>query len=345
MTDEAKKKLYSSAKISPLPDSEVEVLVTVPAENLVPYRARALSHLMEEAALPGFRKGKVPEKMVLEKIGPMGVLEEAAELLIKDTYADVIIDNKLDVLGMPSISIEKLAPDNDLEFKIRASLFPTFELPDYKKIGKTVSSQKTDSSISEKEIEDVIEEIRKIRATKKEDGTSELPELTDDFVKTIGEFTSVEDFKTKVKENLGKEKEFRNKEKTRLELINKIIEKSDIPVPAILLESELDRMIAQMTDDMRRRGTTVSEYLAQIKKTEDDLRKDWREDAKTRVKFELVLEKIATLENITAPKEELDKEVDHILEHYEGAVPERVRTYVEHQLRNEEVFKFLENQK
>jgi FKBP-type peptidyl-prolyl cis-trans isomerase (trigger factor) len=339
------KKGYERAEIKKLPDSGVEIAVEVSFETLSSYRGKALAKLKEAVALPGFRKGKVPEKIITEQIGEMGVLQEAAELLVNDVYRQVIEDHKLDIVGTPKISITKLAPGNPLQFTITGDLFPVFNLPDYTSLAKEVLKKQEPVFITEKETENIILEVRKTRGTKKENGEEELPELTDDLVKTIGPFQSVDDFKKKITENLTKEKEFRAKEKRRLEIIGEIIKKSDISVPKILIESELDRMFAQFGEDVKRRKTSVSEYLTKIKKTESILRGEWRKDAETRVKFELILDKIGADENIYADEKEVEQESKHIIEHYSGADTARVREYVSHQLRNEAVFQFLENQK
>ena len=62
-----------------LPESEVELVGEVPAETLSPYRARALAEISAELDLPGFRKGKVPQDMVLKKVGELAVLEEGSQ--------------------------------------------------------------------------------------------------------------------------------------------------------------------------------------------------------------------------------------------------------------------------
>ncbi len=51
------------------------------------------------------------------------------------------------------------------------------------------------------------------------------------------------------------------------------------------------------------------------------------------------------MKNIKASEEEVEKESKHLVEHHSGAIPERVKAYVEHQLKNEAVFSFLEGQK
>lgn len=337
-------KHYSEAKITKLPDSEVAIAVVVAPNLVAPYRTQALHHLREGTALPGFRKGKVPESMLLEKIGETGVWEEAAQLLVKDAYREILANHSLDVIGQPNVSVTKLAPGNPLEFTITAALFPEFALPDYHAIAHNIRKNAEAPSVSPQDIEDVIAEIQKIRTPKGNGGQDTLPEWTDDFVKTLGNFENVADLKKKVGENLGKEKELRAQEKTRLEIMNEIIKQSDIPVPEVLIESELDRMIKQFYDDLKRMNQTPTEHLKKINKTEAELRAVWRTDARRRVQFELVLEKVAQAEKITANEDDVNKETAHIVEHHSGADPKHVRPYVAHQLRNDAVFRFLETE-
>ena len=83
--------------------------------------------------------------------------------------------------------------------------------------------------------------------------------------------------------------------------------------------------------------------MKHIKKTEADLLKEWVPDAEKRSKFQLVLNEIARREHIEVPKEDIKKEVSHIMEHYKDADSESARIYVETILKNELVFKLLEN--
>ena len=114
---------------------------------------------------------------------------------------------------------------------------------------------------------------------------------------------------------------------------------------SIIVEAELDKMTAQFKGDIAQMGAKFEDYLKHIKKTEEDMRKEWTPDAEKRVKIELVLHKIATLEKIVPPEDEVTKEVAHILEHYKDADPGRARNYVVEIITNEKVLQFLEKQK
>ncbi|MDP3726021.1 MAG: hypothetical protein Q8R36_02370, partial [bacterium] len=140
-----------------------------------------------------------------------------------------------------------------------------------------------------------------------------------------------------------REKEIRAKEKKRIAIIDGILKKTDVSLPAILVEGELDRMLARFKGNVSSMGSTFEEYLAQIKKTEAELRGGWRGDAEKSAKTQLLLQKIAETEKITVPEEELQKEIGHLSKHHPNTDKERMRQYVEGLLLHEKVFQFLEN--
>jgi len=170
-----------------------------------------------------------------------------------------------------------------------------------------------------------------------------LPELNDEFVKQLGSFTSVEDFKNKLRDNIKLEKKAKNREQKRIKIIDKIIEKTEIDLPEILINAELDKMIYKLKEDIEIAGLKYEEYLKQINKTEEDMRKEWTPGAEKRTKLGLVLEKIATTENIKLDPNEVEHEVSQLLNVYKDADQNRTKIYVENILTNEKVFQLLEN--
>jgi len=341
-------KMYQNIKTTTLPESKVEIEGEITAEALAHFREHALKHFQEKIDIPGFRKGKVPEKIAVERVGELALLEEAGELALQSAYEDILKEVKIDPIGSPTVAITKLALGNPMHFKITTAVYPEFTLPDYKKIAKEVSGKQESVSVSEKEIEEAVNTIRRLQAQKSATDKikdEDLPPLTEELVKTFGKFENLDDFKVKLHDSLTKEKELRNKEKNRLTIIKGILEKSEIPLPRLLVEGELDRMLAKMKDDIERMGAKMPDYLKQIGKTEDDLRKEWEKDAKERASMELILDKIAKLENISATSEEIEQEIKHLLEHYQDADPIRASSYFEHIIRNEKVFQFLESQR
>ena len=165
------------------------------------------------------------------------------------------------------------------------------------------------------------------------------------MVKKLGDFKDVEDFKVKLKENMLQEKTRQQSEKRRLGTLSAIQKESQIELPEILIEGELRKMLAEMSDNISRMGLQFDKYLEHIKKTEDDLKKEWRPDAENRVKGQLVLNEISKEEKILPNEEEAKKNIDVLMSQYENAKRENVEIYVKMMMSNEMVFKLLEEQK
>ena len=342
-------KNYTNLEVEKKDNSEVEIKAQIPEEVLLKYKDNAVKKLGKNIKIDGFREGHIPESVLLGKIGDQVILEEQAQMALADAYPNIVTDEKLNVIGRPEVTITKLAPNNPVEFKIKTALMPEFELSNYKEIAKKVEIKKDVDNVTDKELDEMLEQIKTGIAGQKKEGEKDEEkkpvELTDEFVKTLGDFKDLEDFKAKIKENLGKEKQMKAKEKRRAEIIENIIKETKIDIPTILIESELDKMLAQFKDDVARMNIKFEEYLEKIKKTEEELRTEWKLDAEKRAKFQLILNKIAVKEEVKIPEEDIQKEVKHILEHYKDAKPENVRVYIESVMTNEKVFQLLEDQK
>lgn len=354
-------KNYKNIKINPLPERETEILGAIAGERMAELREKALKKFKEDLELPGFRKGNAPEALVAQKVGEMRLLEEAAEIALQEEYPNIIEDHDIDAIGRPEITITKLAPGNDLEFKIKTSLYPEVKLSDYKKIAKDVLSKKVEEEkVNEEEIDSVIKDIQRNVAHQKlhiendlkshdhnhaEVKDEDLPAVDENFIKLLGDFKNVDEFRSKIKEGLVQEKSLKQKDKLRTDILEEILKDSKIELPKILIEGELEKMIAQLKDDVERNGISLSDYLKHIKKTEDDLRVDWQESAVKRAKSQIVLNTIAKEESIVPKEDEIKKEMEHILSHHKDADRFRVRMYVETFMANELVFQFLESQK
>jgi trigger factor len=373
--------------VKKLPKSEVEIEGEIEADIFEAYFDKALKRICEHLEIDGFRKGKVPENVLLSKVPEAQILGEMAEMALSEYYPKFLEENKIDVISHPEISITKLARKDPLGFKIKTVTMPEIALPDYKKIAQKVISEIKDeeknTDVTEKELEDTIMDIRKSRAPKihmqdeaekhihdenckhetppnlplsgeehtvplnkgESKGVSELPEFNNEFVQALGPFKDIKDFKEKLKENIKLEKENQAKEKTRLKIVEKIIDDVKIEMPEILIEVELDKILYRMESDITQMGLKFEDYLKHLSKTVEDLRKEFRTDAEKKAKLALVLNKIATDEKIVADQEQVANEVAMILEHYKDADPKRAQMHAENVLTNEAVFQFLEEQK
>lgn len=354
-------KYYANIVLNSLPEREVEIIGEITAEKMTLMREKALAKLKEGIEIDGFRKGNAPDSIVASKVGEMRILEEAAEIALSEEYPNILEEHNIDAIGRPEIIITKIGIGNGMEFKAKTSLMPEIKLGKYKDIAKKENSKETIvQEVSDKEVEDVILNIRKNMAHElmhAEKGLSEhehdheeikdedLPVVDENFLKMLGDFKDENDLREKIKENIAKEKEMKENDKKRTELLEAVINSSTIEMPKIIIEGEKDKMLAQFKDDLGRSGVAYEEYLKHIKKTEEDLRNEWKDTAVKRAKSQIILNTIAKEENITPIEEDVKKEMENILSHYADADRFRVRMYVETFMTNDLVFKFLEKQK
>ena len=156
--------------VKKLSKSEVEIEGELESEIFESYFTRALKKIGETLKLDGFRKGKIPESVLLSNVPEIQILEEMAQIALSEHYPKIIEDEKIDAISRPEISITKLARKNPLGFKIKTAVLPAIKLPDYKSIAKKIVGSVTDAEknfeVTEKELEDTILDIQKSRAPK-----------------------------------------------------------------------------------------------------------------------------------------------------------------------------------
>ncbi len=336
-------------KISKVPNSEVEIIGFVLPEELKSYRTKAIKYFSARMKIDGFRQGKIPESIVISKVGEVALLEESAELFLREMIPKLFVEEKIKSLGRPELIITKLVPENPVEFKIKVAVLPEFTLPDYKKISEKIVSKKIVApEVTEKELEEAIKNIRISRSGKKDEKDEkqikdeDLPVFDDAFVKTLGDFKDTTDFKDKIKANLLEEKKHRVIEKKRIEISDELVKESEIVLPEILIENELEKMWSQFEYNILRMGIKIEDYVKHTKKDKETLKIEWRADAEKNAKLELILFKIAEAEKIVPAEQAVNDELVHVLEHYKEADPERARAYIERTHTNQAVFAFLE---
>jgi trigger factor len=363
--------------IEELPDSQVKISGALPYIELQSERKAALVALGKNVELDGFRKGHVPTPVLEKHLGESNILAEMAERAIAHAYPHIITEHNIEAIGHPHIEVQKLAPDNDLEFSATVAVVPTFTLPDYNTIAQEINKNRPTDEVTDQELEDKIKEIQQqkrayermqklseqskeeadadaaelptpesVEQKVEEDKNAPLPELTDESVKALGQpgqFESVADFKTKLREHIETEKKQQNAAKHRADITDGIIAVTEMSLPKILIDSEINQMFAQMEDDLKRSELQMDDYLAHIKKTKEELAEEWKPAAMKRAQLQLVLNEIAKKEELVPDAEKVNEQTKELLTRFKDADEHRVRLYVASVLLNEEVMKGLES--
>ena len=343
--------------------------------------------------IPGFRPGKAPADIALQRIDPKHLLEAAADSAVRRTLYPLIAEQKWETIGGPEVNIKKMARGSDFEYEAIFSLIPEIKLGDWKdlKVSKKPVEAKDD------ETEKVIQDLREQRADfipidrgiakgdqvemeyemymdnlRTEEGKqktdkmiigrglflpeveenliglkagdeksfkitykpdyaqkrfagkavefrvaikgvceAKLPEATDDWAKSFGNFENIRQLREAINKNLLSEKEAKEDERAELEALDLILNTATFgEIPEILVSSETENMLAELKQSIEHQKLSFAKYLEMIKKTEDDLRKEFTAKAEKRIKTTLIIREIAKLENLKVSDEEIEEEME-----------------------------------
>lgn len=190
-----------------------------------------------------------------------------------------------------------------------------------------------------------------VELTLKTVGTVIRPKIDDEFARSAGSFRGIEELRDKIEESLRLKKEAEEKERVRLVILEKISSGSKMVIPTRLVEERLNQMLLEFDQQLHQKGMELGLYLAHLKKSQDDLKKDWQAQAERQVRFGLIIRKISELEKLKVSSEEVDEEFEKMSQHLvsQGQIenlkninPAELRGRMANIISNERVLDFLE---
>jgi len=154
-----------------------------------------------------------------------------------------------------------------------------------------------------------------------------LPELDDEFVKAVSQHETVAALREDVRRRLEAVAQARSNEDQQRQILDTIVADHMIPLPDVLVDREIDSLVADARSYMQRIGRSWDEYLAAKNVDEAGLRAEYREEAARRVKTALLLEEIAKQEKLEVTTAEVEQELDDMARAY-GQTRESVIEFV-----------------
>jgi trigger factor len=142
--------------VETLSATRVKLSIEVAADEMKPSIDAAYKRIAAAINVPGFRKGKVPQAIIDQRVGREAVIDEAMNDVISNAYADAVRDNELRVLGQPEVDIAEFVDGQPLSFTAEVEVRPEITLPEYKGIAVSVD----DVEASEADIEAQVERLR-----------------------------------------------------------------------------------------------------------------------------------------------------------------------------------------
>ncbi len=388
-----------SASIIKKEKNIVSIEFTVPNETFEKAVNKAYLKIRNSIAVQGFRKGKAPKHIIEKKYGKNVFYDEAIDIVLSDTYPEVVKELKLDPINRPQVDFKEIEEGKDLTFTADIEVMPEVELGQY----KGIEIEKVVHNVTDEDVDNEIKKIqdknsRMIEVTDRpvkdgdtltidyagftgdvqfEGGTAqnqtlvigsktfipgfeeqligknigeevevnvtfpeeyhsedlkgkdavfkvtvheikekELPALDDEFAKDVSEFDTLDELKADTRKKL----EADAKEKERMENGNKVIEKivndSNVEVPEVLVEREIDYQARNYEQQFRMQGFAGKEVEDLINNLVNQYKENYKEQAVLNVKTDLVMSAIIEKENIAATEEELTEELKKLGEAY-----------------------------
>ncbi|MFA6918111.1 MAG: trigger factor [Candidatus Gracilibacteria bacterium] len=140
--------------VKKLPKSEVEIMVTVAAEELAKHYQKACEDMAKEVHVKGFRPGHIPQNVLEQHVDKKHIEEHAKELAMQRTYADIVVKENLQVISRPKVKVEKEEP---FTYVAVVAILPTVEIKDH----KSIKIAKKEPKVTEKDVEAVLKDLQK----------------------------------------------------------------------------------------------------------------------------------------------------------------------------------------
>jgi len=140
-------------KLSP---TRVKLTIDLEFTELAPHIKDAYQSISEKIVIPGFRKGKVPQAMIDQRVGRGSVLDEAINAALPVFYSQAVREHEVLVVGRPNVDITELEDNKKVAFTVEVEVRPEIDLPDFSKISVKVD----DVAVTEKDIEEQVDSLR-----------------------------------------------------------------------------------------------------------------------------------------------------------------------------------------
>ena len=174
----------------------------------------------------------------------------------------------------------------------------------------------------------------------------QLPTIDDEFAKDVSEFDTLKELKDSIKEKMEKENEERAKHETEDAAIEEVCKNTNIDIPEGMVELEIDNIMQNLDQRLSYQGLNLEQYLKMMGKSEEDFRKDYKEQAEKNVKTRLVLEQIVKDEKIKEDEKYIKEKLEEMAKQYNRKVEdleknEELKNYLAESSKTEQAVKLV----
>jgi trigger factor len=161
--------------VEELSPTRVRLTIEVPFEELKPNLDHAYREVARQVRIPGFRPGRVPPRVIDQRVGRGAVLEQAVNDAVPQLYGKALEEHDVFALGQPAVEITKLDDGKELAFTAEVDVRPHFDIPDIDGMPVTVE----DADVTPDQVEEYIGALRERFASLK---GADRPAAAGDFV-------------------------------------------------------------------------------------------------------------------------------------------------------------------
>lgn len=163
------------SSVETLSPTRVKLAVEVPFDELKSSLDEAYKAIGSQVRVPGFRPGKVPARIIDQRVGRSAVLEEAINKALPKAYSDAVRETGVKALGQPDIEVTTLEDNDHIAFTAEVDVRPDITVPAYDNLAVTVE----DAVVTDDELTEQLDELRARFGTL---NSVDRPVQTGDFV-------------------------------------------------------------------------------------------------------------------------------------------------------------------
>ncbi len=260
--------------VNRIPDSTVELTITVPWTDVNKTYETVVSEAVKNAEVSGFRKGKAPRDIVEKNLDKTKLYEEVLKILIPQSYNQAVTEHKLTPIISPKVELKEANEGKDWVIRVLTCEKPPVTLGDYTKAIRDLKARLDSARLASK--------------GKK--------------IWTPGTDLSAQAGPKKDEANQGAG----GQKPTLDELLHALYSAVTMTLPALLIEHEANRLLSDLIDQTKKLGLSVEQYLASTNRTADSVRHEYEEQAKRTLTLEFALEEIADKEGILVSDDDID---------------------------------------
>jgi trigger factor len=372
-------------RVERVDDTTVKLAVTVEPARVKAALDEAAAHLADEVKIPGFRKGRVPRRVLETRLGKGAVIQHAVQDSLPQFFAEAVRETELEPVGQPEYSVDQFEEGADAAFTATVEVRPEFDAPDVSgvlvphpewevtdedvdaeidqlrerfaeaetvdrplQIGDlavlTISATHNGEPVEDARMDDQLYRVNdpedtgqnldrellgretgnivKFTDTFEADGPEldftvivkdvkalQLPEADDDFAITASEFDTIDELRDNVREQLEELKLRTAREALRGRVVETVSELVEVPLPRSLVDQETQFQLARLAREAERHQVQFDQYLAAAGMTLDELTEQLREQARTTVRAQLVVDRIGRDAGVEVTNEDLTEQL------------------------------------